>query len=141
MTPYIKNIIKYGVIIFILLSTFKISELLLLNSIMSLDTYSFLIAIISILIGIYYSTKLSERKISSPYLTTIPIESNSVISKREMEVLLLLSKGLTNKEISNLLFISLNTTKTHLSSIYSKLGTNNRVQTIKAARESGIIEY
>jgi DNA-binding NarL/FixJ family response regulator len=67
-----------------------------------------------------------------------PIET-TLLTKRELEVLLLLSKGYTNNQISNELFVSLNTTKTHLSNIYSKLGTRNRVQTIRIAQNNGLL--
>lgn len=50
-----------------------------------------------------------------------------------------MSKGFSNQEISVILHVSLNTTKTHLSNIYSKLGTKNRVQTVELARKNGLI--
>ncbi len=49
-------------------------------------------------------------------------------TEREREVLFLLLRGLTNKEISKKLFISNHTTKAHVASIYKKLGVSNRVQ-------------
>lgn len=50
------------------------------------------------------------------------------ISKRECEVIQLICKGLTNKEISNALFISLQTVKDHTHHIFVKSGVRNRVQ-------------
>ena len=53
-------------------------------------------------------------------------------TKRELEVLYQLLLGMSNKDISNALYISEHTTKAHLASIYKKLGVVNRVQaTIK----------
>ena len=53
-------------------------------------------------------------------------------TKRELEVLYQLLLGMSNKDISDALFISEHTTKAHLASIYKKLGVTNRVQaTIK----------
>lgn len=49
------------------------------------------------------------------------------LTKREAEVMNLVSIGLNNQEISQRLCISKHTTKAHISSIYRKLGTNNRV--------------
>ena len=49
-------------------------------------------------------------------------------TEREKEVLLLLINGLSNKMISEKLFISTHTTKAHVASIYKKLGVSNRVQ-------------
>jgi LuxR family maltose regulon positive regulatory protein len=61
------------------------------------------------------------------------------LSEREIEVLQLLGEGLTNQEISARLFITLNTVKAHLKSIYGKLDASNRVQAIARGRELHII--
>ena len=50
------------------------------------------------------------------------------ITNRELEVLLLVSKGYTNQEIADELFITLKTVKTHVSNILSKLEVNDRTQ-------------
>ncbi len=50
------------------------------------------------------------------------------ISKREREVIQLISKGLSNQEISESLFISLQTVKDHTHRIFVKTGVKNRVQ-------------
>jgi ATP/maltotriose-dependent transcriptional regulator MalT len=56
-----------------------------------------------------------------------------------MEILGLISEGLTNCDISRKLFISMNTTQWHISHIYSKLGVKSRTQAIIKARELGIL--
>ncbi len=50
------------------------------------------------------------------------------LSERENEILELLIEGLSNKEIGEKLFLSVNTIKTHILSLYNKLGVNNRTQ-------------
>lgn len=60
------------------------------------------------------------------------------LSKREIEVLELLAQGLSNQEIADKLFVSLNTAKTHISSIYSKLGVSRRTQAVEKARKLSI---
>ena len=50
------------------------------------------------------------------------------ISKREKEVIQLISKGLSNQEISDSLYISLQTVKDHIHRIFVKTGVKNRVQ-------------
>ena len=50
------------------------------------------------------------------------------LSKREEEVLQLVAKGASNREIASTLFISENTVKTHLRNIMNKLGVTNRSQ-------------
>jgi DNA-binding CsgD family transcriptional regulator len=50
------------------------------------------------------------------------------ISKREAEIVELICKGMSNQEISNSLFISLQTVKDHVYRIFIKTGVRNRVQ-------------
>lgn len=52
------------------------------------------------------------------------------LTNREMEVLHLISKGLSNKEIGKTLFVSNNTVKTHLLRTYKKLEVKNRIQAV-----------
>jgi Response regulator containing a CheY-like receiver domain and an HTH DNA-binding domain len=58
-------------------------------------------------------------------------ESGEQLSKREMEVVDLLSKGHTYGEISNKLFLSINTVKFHIKNIYRKMGINSRIRLLK----------
>ncbi|MCE5323438.1 response regulator transcription factor [bacterium] len=53
-------------------------------------------------------------------------QSISNLSPREQEILDLVSKGLTNKEIATAAYLSINTVKTHLRRIYQELGVNSR---------------
>jgi len=61
------------------------------------------------------------------------------LSSRELDALKLIAKDLSNQEIADTLFISLNTVKTHIKNIYLKLETDNRAKAISKARELGII--
>jgi LuxR family maltose regulon positive regulatory protein len=61
------------------------------------------------------------------------------LSDREIEVLQLIAKGLTNQEISNKLFLSMHTVKTHTRNIYSKLGAHHRAEAVAKARAFGIL--
>lgn len=59
-------------------------------------------------------------------------------SEREMEILRLVSAGLSNSEIADRLFITVGTTKWHLNHIYAKLGATRRTDAIVKAREYGL---
>lgn len=61
------------------------------------------------------------------------------LSARELEVLGLLYRGFSNKEIAENLFISSSTVKTHTLNIYQKLEVANRTQAIVKAKEYGLI--
>lgn len=60
------------------------------------------------------------------------------LTAREVELLTAVARGLTNAEISRQLFISLSTTKTHVSHLLEKLGARDRVQLTIAAYEAGL---
>ncbi len=62
------------------------------------------------------------------------------LTRRELDVLRSLATGLTNQEIALELFVSVNTIKTHVSSILSKLNVSNRTQAINHARSLGLID-
>jgi NarL family two-component system response regulator YdfI len=61
------------------------------------------------------------------------------LTGREIEILQLLALGLTNKQIAGRLRISAHTVKFHVSTIFSKLGTTNRVETVNLGLKKGLI--
>lgn len=61
------------------------------------------------------------------------------LTRREVEVLRLLSDGLANKEIAGSLFISESTVKLHINSLFEKLGVSSRTEAMKAALQRGLI--
>ena len=70
-----------------------------------------------------------------------PSELIEPLSERELEVLQRLAEGLTNREIADRLFLSLNTIKVHTRNIYGKLGVNNRTQAVARAGDLGLLDY
>jgi ATP/maltotriose-dependent transcriptional regulator MalT len=61
------------------------------------------------------------------------------LSERELQVLRLLQSAMTSEEISRELFISVNTTRTHIRNIYSKLAVHGRITAIQKAKELDLI--
>ncbi len=61
------------------------------------------------------------------------------LSKRELEILKMVSLGLSNKEIAGQLVIAEGTVKNHLTSIYSKLNARDRMHAVLIAKENGLI--
>jgi LuxR family transcriptional regulator, maltose regulon positive regulatory protein len=61
------------------------------------------------------------------------------LSSRELDVLRLIARGMTNREIAGSLFLSANTIKSHSIKIYRKLNVNNRSQAVSKARLLGIL--
>lgn len=69
-----------------------------------------------------------------------PQEPEVKLSKREMEVLAQLAKGLANKAIARNLGIEASTVKLHLRTIFSKLGASNRTEAVIAAINFGLLK-
>jgi DNA-binding NarL/FixJ family response regulator len=61
------------------------------------------------------------------------------LTNRELEILQLLALGLTNKQIAARLKISAHTVKFHLSIIFNKMATTNRLETVKLGLQNGLI--
>jgi LuxR family maltose regulon positive regulatory protein len=62
------------------------------------------------------------------------------LSEREIDVLRLLNSSLTGPEIADELIISVNTVRSHIKNIYSKLDAHNRFEAIERAKELGVIK-
>jgi DNA-binding NarL/FixJ family response regulator len=79
---------------------------------------------------------VEEPKFMEPSPKTNPYELN----QQELKVLKYLSQGLSNKAISERMFLSLGTVKNYISNIYSKLNVKNRTSAIMKAIEESIIK-
>jgi NarL family two-component system response regulator LiaR len=119
----------------------------------ALEIYVGAIALIFTILGIWLALKLNK-----PKLQTVLVEKEIYIqkqepgfvpddamllkmgiSKREWEVLSLMSQGFSNQEIANQLFLSLNTVKTHGSNLFFKLEVKRRTQAIEKGKRLGLI--
>lgn len=67
-------------------------------------------------------------------------EVEKILSKREIEVLVLVCKELSSSEIADKLFLSVGTVDTHRKNIMNKLGVSNTVGLVKFALRHGLIE-
>ena len=63
-----------------------------------------------------------------------PILSD-ILTQKEKQILQLIGKGKSNKEIAAELFVELSTVKTHINKLYSKIGASNRKEAIKLAQQ------
>ena len=65
---------------------------------------------------------------------------NITLTEREKNVIQHLTNGYNNEEISELLHISVHTTKAHLEAIYEKLNVHNRVQAVIKAVKYNLVD-
>lgn len=105
----------------------------------SSEMYVLLIAVAFTALGIWVGSNLTARRVETDFDRNDKAIEHLGISGRELEVLDLLSDGLSNKEISARLFVSENTVKTHVASLYSKLEASRRTQAVQKARSLRII--
>ncbi|MBL7490952.1 response regulator transcription factor [Frankia sp. AgB1.9] len=87
--------------------------------------------------------RITRRLIAHFTETPVPsagsLELVSRLTPRERELLVAVAQGLSNAEISQQLFISMATTKTHVSHLLEKLGARDRVQLTILAYETGVV--
>jgi len=84
--------------------------------------------------------RLVERFVRRPPADAVREQEFADLTDRELEVLTLIARGLSNAEIGEQLFLSEATVKTHVTRILSKLGLRDRVQAVVRAYESGLVE-
>ena len=117
----------------------------------ALDIYIGAIALIFTGLGIWLALKLAKPKTQTVivekeiYRATDEFVLNEAeleklgLSRRELEVLQHMADGLSNGEIAEKIFVSLNTVKTHSSKIFEKLDVKRRTQAVEKAKRIGII--
>lgn len=66
-------------------------------------------------------------------------KARDILTAREIEIVRMVASGLGNREIGEKLFITEGTVKTHLHSVYEKLGVKGRVQLVNYAQEKGLL--
>lgn len=124
-----RKLAKYFLISFLPQAAFSIIDFLLLRNIgfqlthVSYATFSILVFVD--LCGYFFRSYSIDLDISSDKQS---LKDKFSLSDREVEVTELLAKGMSNQIISENLYISINTVKTHIKNIYGKLGISNRLQ-------------
>lgn len=97
--------------------------------------------VISELIAVYQTDIGEDNETSS--IPQQVINANKALfeplSERELEVLIKIGQGYTNRKIAELLYVGVSTVKKHITHIYGKLEVNNRTQALLHAQELGLI--
>ncbi len=80
--------------------------------------------------------EVARRPIADPSTTVAGLDD---LTERELEVMRLVAKGMSNSEIAESLYLGEATVKTHMGRILSKLNLRDRVQVVVVAYESGLV--
>lgn len=136
-----RTTLLYGAVLAVLVFILKFIEYRFLVRDLSIEFYIGVVALMFTVVGVWTGVRLTRRK----SLPATPFELDEEhlrqlgISKREHEVLSLMSQGLSNQEIADKLFVSLNTVKTHSSNLFLKLEVKRRTQAVQKAQSLRLI--
>lgn len=86
--------------------------------------------------------ELTRRLVAGFSQKSSPSDSGASLERltdREREVLVLIARGLSNRDIARWLTVSIETVKTHVKRIFMKLGVRDRAQAVVAAYEAGLV--
>jgi two-component system, NarL family, response regulator LiaR len=140
------RIIIYGVVLAALILALKLLQYSFIIRELTLEFYLGVVAVLFVALGAWVGARITSRKIrvvtlqQSTEFAVDEIElKRSGISKRELEVLELMSKGNSNQEIADKLFLSPNTVKTHCANLFVKLDVRRRTQAIQRAKDLRLI--
>ena len=152
-----KTILLYGIALAVLIGILKLVEYHFFMQDLSIEFYIGTVAVLFVCLGAWVGSRLIRPKVvvaekevivEVEKLVVVPEINFQVneaeldrlgISKREYEVLELISQGMSNQEIADKLFVSMNTVKTHSSNLFGKLDARRRTQAIQRARELGLL--
>ena len=150
-----RHVLIYGLLGGILIALLKWTEYRFLVVEHSIEIYGGLVAATFAILGIWLGLKLtgtrqaSQVEVKDPAVATgpagepfVPDEGKRAdlgITRRELEVLELIARGMSNREIAGKLFVSENTVKTHSSRVFDKLGAKRRTQAVQLGKEFGLL--
>jgi DNA-binding NarL/FixJ family response regulator len=78
-------------------------------------------------------------RVASRLMNRMRAPGEEALTAREIEVISLVARGQTNKEIANALYLSEATIKTHLLHVFAKLGVDDRTEAVTVAAKRGIL--
>ncbi|HEX6728543.1 MAG TPA: response regulator transcription factor [Pyrinomonadaceae bacterium] len=140
----------YGLCGGVLIIILKLIEFRFLVVQHSVEIYGGLIALLFAGLGIWLGLRLTRRKelvvvkevmvpVGEPFTRNESTLRDLGITRRELEILELIAKGLSTREIAEKLFVSENTVKTHSSRLFDKLDVKRRTQAVQIGKERGLI--
>ena len=146
-----RSVLLYGASLAALLFLMKWLEWRFLIADYAAELYGGALAILFTFLGIWLAVKLMKPKTNTVFIEKeVIVKTNDFIldeqelarlglSRRELEVLQLMAEGLSNHQIAERLFVSLNTIKTHSAKVFEKLEVQRRTQAVDKAKKLRLI--
>jgi len=146
----VRQVIAWGAAGGILIALLKVIEYKHFVREYPSELYGGLVALIFTAVGITLGLKWTRTKevvvvkevpvrIGGPFVLDEARLREVGLTQREHEILGLIARGLSNREIGEALFVSENTVKTHSSRLFEKMQVNRRVQAVQRGKELGLI--
>ena len=155
-----RHVLIFGLVGGLLIATLQYTEYRFVIIEHSVELYSALVAILFATFGIWLGLRITRsretvhetiretivvKEVLVPAEAPVPFAPNTAhqqtlgITARELEILTLIARGLSNREIATQLFVSENTVKTHCARAFDKLGAARRTQAVQRGKELGLL--
>jgi NarL family two-component system response regulator LiaR len=162
-----RHVLIFGLVGGLLIATLQYTEYRFVVIERSIELYGALVAVLFAAFGIWLGLRITRRReivretvretvvvreVLVPAEAVVPLASDTApfapdraqqrslgITARELEILTLVARGFSNREIAAQLFVSENTVKTHCARAFDKLGAARRTQAVLRGKELGLL--
>ncbi len=153
-----RHALIFGLVGGLLIAALQLTEYRFLVIERSVELYGALVAVLFAAFGIWLGLRITRSReiiretivvkevvVPTPAPAPEPFAPNPArrqtlgITARELEILTLVARGLSNREIAAQLFVSENTVKTHCARTFDKLGAARRTQAVLRGKELGLL--
>lgn len=153
-----RHVLIFGLVGGLLIATLQYTEYRFVVIEHSVELYSALVAILFAGFGIWLGLRMTRARetvretvvvrevpvaadgaAQEPFAPNAAQQQSLGITARELEILNLVARGLSNREIAAELFVSENTVKTHCARTFDKLGAARRTQAVQRGKELGLL--
>jgi DNA-binding CsgD family transcriptional regulator len=155
-----RHVLIFGLVGGLLIATLQYTEYRFVVIEHSIELYGALVAILFAAFGIWLGLRITGNRETirerivvrevivaaeaptsgvEPFVPNAARQQNLGITPRELEILTLIARGLSNREIATQLFVSENTVKTHCARAFDKLGAARRTQAVQRGKELGLL--
>jgi DNA-binding CsgD family transcriptional regulator len=158
-----RHVLIFGLVGGLLIATLQYTEYRFVIIEHSVEIYSALVAILFAAFGIWLGLRITRSretiretvvvkevfvraeapapKLTAPasFAPDTAHRQSLGITARELEILTLIARGFSNREIGTQLYVSENTVKTHCARVFDKLGAARRTQAVRRGKELGLL--